>query len=255
MRLAGVAAFVLLLAGLTAEPALGAARSIDVQISAHLRSDYRFTYDFVDTSSPDCPETISTSSRVVTEMPTVRPARFRITRLNLRGRVVYQFEKRGGGPRLTRWLDMRATMTRSTQGGSSTPCYGAHTYPTVKCGTRSWALDGQPGITTVTRDFVIVITVPVFPSLAQLMADDEWRDGGCGYDSTQANEYITVSRDNAGRIKSPYLAPVSVRRLFRPGPRTLRLRDEHTFTQGRPDQVGGGFTEVRTVEITVRKLR
>jgi hypothetical protein len=254
MRAAAVAVAALV-AGLAATPAFAGGQSVDVRISAHLRSDYRFAYDFVDTSSPDCPETINTSSRVVTDMTTVRPTRFRITRLNLRGRVVYQFVKRGGGPRLTRWLDMRATMTRSTQGGSSTPCFGTHTYPTVKCGTRTWALDGQPGITTVTRDFVVAITVPPFPSLERFMADEEWRDGGCGYDGTQANEYITVSRDNAGRIKSPYLAPVSVRRLFRPGPRTLRLRDEHPFTQGRPDQPGGGFTEVRTVEITVRKLR
>ncbi len=43
--------------------------------------------------------------------------------------------------------------------------------------------------------------------------------------------------------------------LFRPGRRTLRLRDSHTFTSGSPNQLGGGFTEVRTVEVTLRKLR
>ena len=57
------------------------------------------------------------------------------------------------------------------------------------------------------------------------------------------------------RVKSPYIAPVAINRLFRPGRRTLRLRDSHSFTQGSPDQIGGGFTEVRTVEVTVRKLR
>ena len=80
-------------AGLSAPPAYGAARSIDVQISAHLRSDYRFSYDYVDTSDPDCPQTIKASSRVVTDMPTVRPARFRVTPA-ARG---YAFLKRLGG--------------------------------------------------------------------------------------------------------------------------------------------------------------
>jgi hypothetical protein len=31
--------------------------------------------------------------------------------------------------------------------------------------------------------------------------------------------------------------------------------DSHSFTQGHPNQLGGGFTEVRTVEVTIRKLR
>ena len=65
----------------------------------------------------------------------------------------------------------------------------------------------------------------------------------------------TASYDNEGRAKSPHLAPISVERLFRPGRRTLRLRDSHSFTQGDPHQLGGGFTEVRTVEVTIRKLR
>ena len=51
------------------------------------------------------------------------------------------------------------------------------------------------------------------------------------------------------------MAPIAVKRLFRPGRRTLRLRDSHSFTQGDPNQLGGGFTEVRTVEVTIRKLR
>lgn len=62
MRSTAVAVLAVL-AGLSASPAYGAARSIDVQISAHLRSDYRFSYDYVDTSSPDCPQTIRASSR------------------------------------------------------------------------------------------------------------------------------------------------------------------------------------------------
>ena len=68
-------------------------------------------------------------------------------------------------------------------------------------------------------------------------------------------EYITASYDNRGRAKSPYVAPISVERLFRPGRRPLRLHDSHSFTQGFANQVGGGFTEVRTVEVTIRKLR
>ena len=95
----------------------------------------------------------------------------------------------------------------------------------------------------------------MFPSIEQVMKDDEWRQGGCGYDSTQADEYLTVSRGNDGRIKSPYMTPISIKRLFRPGRRTLRLRDSHSFAQGRADELGGGFTEVRTIELTIRKLR
>ena len=89
-----VAVLVLVLAGLPASLASAAARSIDVQVSAHLRSEYRFSYDYVDTSSPDCPQTIRASSRVVTDMPTVRPARFRVTRVAANR---YAFLKRGGG--------------------------------------------------------------------------------------------------------------------------------------------------------------
>jgi len=51
------------------------------------------------------------------------------------------------------------------------------------------------------------------------------------------------------------VAPISIKRLFRPGRRTLRLRDSHTFTVGKPNQLGGTSTEVRTVAVTVRKLR
>ena len=40
-------------------------------------------------------------------------------------------------------------------------------------------------------------------------------------------------------------------KLFRPGPAHAALRDSRSFT----NQFGGGFTEVRTIEVTVRKLR
>jgi len=62
------------------------------------------------------------------------------------------------------------------------------------------------------------------------------------------------------RFTYDYVAPISIKRLFRPGRRTLRLRDSHTFTVGKADQLGGTFTEgagaggVRTVAVTVRKL-
>ena len=245
-----VAFLLLLLAGVAAAPASGAARSIEVQISAHLRSTYEFEYDYVDMSSPDCPATVRASSRVVTDMPTVRPARFRVTPA-ARG---YAFLKRGGGrQRADRGIDMRATMTRSTEGGSETPCYGYYPYPTDRCGTRSWVIDGRPlmgrGL------FVVAPEVPAFPSIEQFMKDEEWRDGGCGYDSTQTHEYLTVSYDNRGRIKSPYMAPLAIKKLFRPGRRTVRLRDSHSFTQGYPNQFGGGFTEVRTIQVTIRKVR
>ncbi len=253
MSWAGAAVLVAMLAALPASPAHGADRSIDVLISAHLRSDYRFTYDYVDTSDPQCPQTIRASSRVVTDMPTVRPAQFRITRLS--GDRGYAFSKRlGGAQRAVRAIDMRADMTRSTQGGSSTPCTGHQPYPTVHCGSRSWALDGRLGIGRG-QLVVSIADLPVYPNIQQVMKDDEWRDGGCGYDSTQADEYITQTRGNAGTVKSPYSAPIAVGRLFRPGRRTLRLRSSHTFSSGRPNQITGGDTEVRTVEVKIRKLR
>ena len=250
MRPTGVAVLVLFLAGLTASPTYGAARSIDVKISAHPRSDYRFTYDYVDRTDPDCPQTIKASSRVVTDMPTVRPARFRIKRVA----GSYAFLKRlGGRQRAVRAIDMRAEMTRSTEGGSETPCTGYEPYPTMRCGKRSWALDGLPRMGG--GRFFLSLDVPVFPSLRQVMEDDVWRRGGCGYDSTAADEYITSLDDGQGHIKPSYVAPISIKRLFRPGRRTLRLRESHTFTVGKPNQLGGTSTEVRTVEVTVRKLR
>ena len=66
-----------------------------------------------------------------------------------------------------------------------------------------------------------------FPSLEQLMEDDEWRRGGCGYDSTQADEYITNTRNDQGLLTPSYNATLSLRRLFRPGRLTLRLRRSH----------------------------
>ena len=123
----------------------------------------------------------------------------------------------------------------------------------MRCGKRSWALDGRPGMGR--GEFGVSLRIPVFPNIQRVMEDTKWREGGCGYDRTAADEWITVSEDDQGRVKSPYVAPVAIKRLFRPGRRTLRLRDSHTFTAGKPNQIDGGFTEVRTVEVTIRKLR
>ena len=161
-----------------------------MRISAHLRSDYRFTYDYVDTSDPDCPQTIKASSRVVTDMPTVRPARFRVTRVA--GGPGYAFLKRGGGPqRADRAIDMRADMTRSTEGGRRRRA------PAISR-IRRCAAASAAGPWTAARlmgrgQFLVSPEVPVFPSIQQVMEDDEWRQGGCGYDSTQADEInITI---------------------------------------------------------------
>ena len=252
---AALAATVFLVVMVAASPAPGQSRSVDVQMTAHLVSDYRFTYDWVDTvNDPECPATYKGSSRVVTDMTTVRPARFRIERTRSRGRTVFLLTKRlGGGQRGTRSIDMRARMTRSTQGGSETPCFGYHPFPSDKCGTRSWELDGAPSVGA--GEFHIGLDVPVIGGIEQMMADAEWRRGGCGYDTTNADEYVTSLDDGQGNIKPSYTAPLSIRRLFRPGRRTLRLRDSHAFTVGRANQLGGTSTEVRTVEATIRKLR
>jgi hypothetical protein len=254
MRLVA-ALLVVVLAGLAAAPAHGQRRPIEVQITAHLRSDYRFSYDFVDRSRADCHATIKASSRVVTEMTTVRPARFRIVPLRARGRTIYDLRKNlSGSQRGTRSIDMEVEMTRSTEGGQNSTCEGYEPYPTTHCGTRRWALDGTPRMGP--GEFHMGIHVPPFPSIQQVMEDDQWRGGGCGYDSTNADDYITNTRNEQGELTPSYTAPISLRRLFRPGRRTLRLRKTHPpFSTGRPDRLGGGDTQVRTVEVTIRKLR
>ena len=250
MRPAGVALLaVVLLAGPAATPALGAARSIDVRISAHLRSDYRFTYDYVDTSDPDCPQTIRASSRVVTDMPTVRPARSEITRLPRNGG--YAFLKRSGGPRpADRAIDMRAEMTRSTEGGSETPCFG---YEPIRGALRHASGPSRPpehGARSVPRE-------PGGPGLPEHRAgdeDDEWRGAAAATTPRRPTSTALVSRDNQVRASRPTshrsLSAALPPRAPHAGPARLVL-----VHPGQPNQFGGGFTEVRTVEVTIRKLR
>lgn len=254
---AALAATVGLVMLIAAAPALGQKRSIDVQMTAHLVSDYRGVSDYVDrVNDPECPVTAKGSTNVVADMTTVRPARFRVTRYSARGGTIYEFAKRHrpSDRDAYRAIDMKTVMTRTGEGGQQTPCSGYEPYPTDKCGTRSWALDGRPSIPS---PGVLWITphLPAHPSIEATMADTAWRQGGCGPDSLAADEFATSTDNERGEVKSPYSVPISVRRLFRPGRRTLRLRDRHTFTSGDPHKPGGGFTEVRTVEVTIRKLR
>lgn len=255
MRLAGVAALVVVLAGLTAAPALGGGRSVDVEISVHLRSDYRFAYDYTATDDPDCPITYNTSSHVVADMTTDRRARYRITRVSSRGRTGYALRKRPGrGQREALGVDMTVRMTRSAQGGSTSPCGGHHDFPQVNCTTRSWPLYGELGVGS--GFFEVGVRESASIGVDEITELDRWRSGGCGYDTTHAQEYITQTRNlDTGRLKPSYHAPISIRRLFAARPRVLRLRETHRFEQGGASRNGGGSTEVRTVEVAVRKLR
>lgn len=255
MRLAGVAALVLVVAGVPATPAVGANRSVDVQISVHLRSDYRFAYDYTATDDPDCPITYATSSHVVADMTTDRRARYRIERFPTGGRPGYAFLKRlGGGQREALGVDMTVKMTRRAQGGSTSPCGGHHDYPQVNCTTRSWPAYGEVGMGRGV--FEVGIRESASIGIERTMELDKWRSGGCGYDTTHAQEYITQTRNlDTGKVKPTYHAPISIRRLFAARPRVMRLRARLPFEQGAPNQNGGGSTEVRTVAVTIRKLR
>jgi hypothetical protein len=258
MRAAGWTTLaVLLLAGALAEPALGANRSIDARISVHVRSDYRFAYAFTERDDPDCPITYDVSSQVVADVTTDRPARYRITRVRGPRGGGYDFRKHLGGQREDRGIDTSVTMTRAAQGGSSSPCGGHHTYPQNACGTRSWPMASRVGVGREPdgSGFVLVSLDESNIGLEEGMALDEWRNGGCGYDTTSAQVYITQTRNEHGRITPAYTAPISLRRLMAPRPRVMRLRDTHTFVVGDPHRFGGGYTEVRTVEVTIRKLR
>ena len=89
-----------------------------------------------------------------------------------------------------------------------------------------------------------------------MMKDDEWRRGGCGYDSTEADTYITNTRNEQGRAHAVlHRAPVASAGCSGPGGARCACATAHSFTAGRPNQLGGGYTEVRTVEATIRKLR
>lgn len=254
---AGTTLAVLLLAGALAEPALTANRSVDVRISVHVRSDYRFAYAFTERDDPDCPITYDVASQVVADVTTDRTARYRVTRYP-GPRGGYDFQKRlGGGQREDRGIDTTVTMTRAAQGGSSSPCGGHHEYPQNNCGERSWQMASRVGVGREPGGggFVLVSLDESNMGLEEGMELDQWRNGGCGYDTTSAQVYITQTRNEHGRITPAYTAPISLRRLMAPRPRVMRVRDTHTFVLGDPHRFGGGSTEVRTVEVTIRKLR
>src|SRR5437588_11840654 len=89
-----LAASVVAVAALTASAApAAAAQSVLVRVTMHMRSDYKFDINYSD-NDPNCPSVTVGSSRVITDMTTVRPAIFKVTRSRAGG---YTFRKQGLG--------------------------------------------------------------------------------------------------------------------------------------------------------------
>jgi hypothetical protein len=78
---------------------------------------------------------------------------------------------------------------------------------------------------------------------------------GCGYGG-DAESYISQTGDLAtGRVQKGYFVPFSLARLFGATPRRVTLHAQTSFTACCPDAFTGGWTEVRTATVTIRKLR
>ena len=247
-----LAASAVAVAALTASAApAAAAQSVLVRVTMHMRSDYKFDINHSD-NDPDCPSVTVGSSRVITDMTTVRPAIFKVTKSGGR----YTFRKQGlGNQREVLGVDMTAKMTRTTE-GSTRSCQGDFPFPANGCGTRSWPLIGEllgPG--RKTDRFYLVQDLSTSGGFDRLQADDKWRSSGCGFDSTNSDAYITQTSDpETGRIKQSYFVHMIASRLFARSPRRFTSTGESTFSTGHSTDPGGVFTEIRTASVTVRKL-
>ena len=244
----------LLVLGL-AQPA-AARRSVTVRMTVHLRSDYTHTLGYTDDSDPECVSTSRGVSHVVADMPSDRPAVYTISRPPKGRGVIFQ-KHLGGAQREDLGVDMHVHMTRSQDGGGVTDCHGFQPYSSEGCGARSWIIRGQPQF-VVEHGHPRLFLAPweTVDTLDRLMADDRWRRLACGY-AGDADSYITQTYEpSTGAIQEGYYVPLSLSRLFAATPRRLTLRATSTFTLCCPTtSFDGGWTEVRTATVTIRKLR
>jgi len=242
---------VLALAAVAAPAAADAARrTATVTITAHLRSEYRFSIDWFNRDDPECPSTSKGESRVITDMRTVRPATYRITRYGRRG---FGWVKRlGVGQKNTRGIDMRVKQTRSTSGSTRT-CRGDFSFPADGCGTERWDLAVTPGFVIFDRRRVGLSLEEIFDTVKETLDHDEYVDSGCGVDSTNASRYITQTRDLAtGKLQKSYEVRAPRRRFFARRGRRFTARGRSTFSTGMLDSSVGRWTETRTSTVKVR---
>jgi hypothetical protein len=229
-----------------------ARRSVTVQMTVHLNSDWTHMVDFTDDSDPSCVSTKRGTSHVVADMPNDRPATYTITRLP-KGRGVL-FRKHLGGPqREALGVDMHVAMTRSQDAGGYTDCHGFQPFPSDGCGSRDWIIRGEPHF-VIEHGHPRLYLVPweTVDTLEKLMADDRWRALGCGSVS-DADSYISQTYNEKGVIQSGYYVPFSLPRLFAATPRRLTLHARTSFTECCTNTYLGGWTEVRTATVTIRK--
>jgi len=240
----------LLSAGLV-QPA-AARRSVTVQMTVHLNSDWTNTVDFTDNSDPSCVLTKRGTSHVVADMPNDRPATYTITRLP-KGRGV-TFSKHLGPPqREDLGVDMHVDMTRSQDAGGVTDCHGFQPFPSDGCGSHSWIIRGEPHF-VIEHGHPRLYLVPweTVDTLGKLMADDKWRALKCG-DVSDADSYISQTYNEKGVVQKGYFVPFSLSRIFAATPRRLTLHARTSFTECCPNLEFGGWTEVRTATLTIRK--
>jgi hypothetical protein len=246
-----VGATALLIAGL-AQPAM-ARRSVTVRVAVHLKSDYTHTIDFTDDSDPSCVLTKRGTSHVVADMPSDRPSVYTITRLG-KGKGLLFSKHLGGAQREDPGVDMHVDMTRSQDAGGTTTCDGFQPFSSDGCNTYSWIISGEPHF-VIEHGHPRLYLVPqeTVDTLDKLNADDKWRQLECGY-VADADSYISQTYNETGKVQKGYFVGLSLRRLFAATPAHLTLHAQTSFTLCCPSNFNGGWTEVRTATVTIRKL-
>src|SRR5690349_140268 len=221
-------------------------------MTVHLKSDYTHSIDYTDDTDPECVVTERGMSEVVADMPDDRPSVYTITRLK-RGVL---FRKHLGAPqREDLGVDMHVDMTRTQDGGGSTDCHGFQPFPSNGCGSRNWIIRGEPHFVIERgRPRLYIVPWQTVDTLDKLMADDAWRQRACGY-AGDAESYISQTNNEKGEIQKGYFVPFSLSRVFAATPRRLTLHAQTSFTYCCPStNFNGGWTEVRSATVTIRKL-
>jgi hypothetical protein len=228
-------------------PAATARQTVTVQVSVHLRSHYTSTIDHTDSSDPSCVIVSKGTSDVIADMPTDRPSVFTVTRVR---HGALWTKHLGGTQRETLGVDMHVHMTRSQDMGGTTDCHGFEPFPSDGCGSRSWIIRGR---VDYGHGRLLIDPQVTVESLDSLMADDNWRMLACGW-ASDAEAYDSYVQ-NGPVVQKGYEVSLPLTRLFAASPRLLTLHGHSTFTVCCPDTAVGGWTEVRTTTITIRKLR
>jgi len=194
------------------------------------------------------------TSNVVADMPSDRASVYTITRL-AKGKGVLWRKHLGGAQREDLGVDMRVDMTRSQDGGGTMSCCGFQPFSSDGCSVRSWIIRGEPHfVVEHGRPRLYIVPWETVDTLDKLMADDKWRQFPCGY-GADAESYISQPRDDrTGKLQTGYLVPFSLGRIFAATPRRLTLHAQTSFTLCCPSNSNGGWTEVRTATVTIRKL-